>query len=414
MSNVRARLLGTALFLWLATYATTFLFSPWLARGVDAAVVALVSGTFLLTTTGRFVIRRLSVPIAGLVSAICFAWLKDDWSSPYTHVLYAKTLFYVPLSVLFAGQIVAELAVMPLDGRRYLQETLYGWTVAAVWALFLYLIFRYGWMPGQTLIGREIGEAYQGLSRFLGLAFLLLLFLGHARRAFLTGGTIVLCVTMIVAFNSMGAAFAILLAMAVWPFVYLQGEEKKGIAIIVVAAIIVIIYMAAPEVAGWEATDRFFQRATDKVIGWDSSVGRYQLMTEAVRLWFGGLSGFVFGPGAIEYACDVGFCSDYRHPHNYFANLVIWFGIFAIPMMLFVGAQLCKAMRLMYRVRDEIRIFYILLSYYGFLAMIGGDFEQNRAFVFFLTVGFLLNKVDKSWRVNAISARGELLRVGSS
>ena len=149
------------------------------------------------------------------------------------------------------------------------------------------------------------------------------------------------------------------------------------------ATLICLIAYAVVLIGSQELLHSFALRLSGKA---HTSVFDYQsrpwLMMQALRLWLATAGSFVFGPGIMTYSCSVDYCSAYRHPHNLFLLGFVWFGLLFVPFCVLLLRTLVVATRQLRTNSTPKQFVASLFLNYFLLAMVGGDFEQNRHLLF--------------------------------
>lgn len=351
-------------------------------------------GWLLIITICFFASGKFRIILVKVFPFYAFFWILlllsflNDGEHPYKVELYFKTAFYVPLAFTAGIVFASHFFLKKQQSFDYFIFFL-GWaTVLLVFMYSLYAVML-GWRIGQSLLGVDIGSYYQGISRIMAVSAMIVVVARSKLPEPIVLVTLALCLIIIIGFSGMGGMIGVLFAI-VWFLrtTFFNIEIKNSILKKTFAffAILFLVFITI-NIGEGDANVRFARRLLEKFSqdGIDGSQGRGWLMLQGVALWMSGsLGDFMSGPGLINYSNSIGYFQDYRHPHNLFINGVVWFGAFFIPCMLLLAVILLKALKFIFINNTFINFVSLMFLNYFMLAMIGGDFEQNRHLFFMM------------------------------
>uniref|UniRef100_UPI003341D0B0 hypothetical protein n=1 Tax=Castellaniella defragrans TaxID=75697 RepID=UPI003341D0B0 len=392
------RVLSFFFFAWMISFFWGFLGYEWIIRGIELAVPVL-SLIYLFSLKRKI---KITIPAIALyvyiMMMMAIAYLADV-KTPYTGTLYLKTIYY------FISASVSSYAFYEYLTRRRdrISEfcSLIPFFSACVIVAICILAFQLSWRPGQSLIGTYIGDSYQGVSRVLGLCVLIMACFRREVIFFMRWPIILVGILLLFALQSFGAFFAVILA-AVFYARYHVGIRSW--VFICLALLMLVVVFPFPEWLGSLDKNKFIDRFYGKLQF--SSLGveqdRLWLMTAGLKQWVGDIESFIFGVGPMKFACNVGYCDAYRHPHNIFVGVVVWFGVTGVPLAYIVIRALIKSIAGFLLSNEPFMIFISGITLNCFLlSFVGGDFEQNRQLIFLLVfmllIGKRLNKSGGRW-----------------
>lgn len=396
---VRTVALSLLLFLWLTGFFWQILGLDLLVRVVESFLLI-----FILSVLSRssFKIPRVSLFLACLLGFLLFILISfaHDRGADYIETLYLKTLGYLLLSI-FLGLSVCRYLGHDATRRTAFLRSLGASSVLLIGFVFA-LALKESWRPGAVLLGTYLGDAYQGVSRVVGLCILLAVALRQSLPALswllgAIGGLLLLF-----SLNSFGAFFSVILAAGL--ILRKATSDSRSIALFFFTFLAGAAFLALN--AGLlesVSNEGFWVRLQGKFDGSASDEqSRLMLMVAGLELWIKDFVSFMIGVGPMNYACNVGFCDGYRHPHNLFVNFLIWFGVFGIPIILFVLYLSLIALKY-YLFSSHVleSLLGALFLNFFLLSMIGGDIEQNRHLIFIASLLFFFrcNRLDVPPRI---------------
>ena len=369
-------LLGLVFCGWSASYLWSSVGLAPIGYAAALAWLPFIVAAFLFSRRYR-ALSMLLVPLILLFGVVLIANFYFDQRHPYGLELYGKTLFYVPVALLAGaatGTVLADRAV----AIGFAKATGYGFA-AFVITYAMYALSK-GWRPGQLLLGTDVGEYYQGISRLLAVAVLAL----AALRPVINNVVVWICmpvgVVLVSAFLGAGALLGVLLAF-LWllaasgrasPFARLAGLFAVAVVVGALVYAFVAFDLFGPLL---QFEERLAGKADSVAYGYES---RPWLMLQGLKLWSSGTIEFLFGPGLLRYSCHVGHCVDFRHPHNLVILFLVWFGIMSIPFLIALAGAAWRALGLLRSEHPVNHLFGLLFVNYGALSLLGGDLEQNR------------------------------------
>lgn len=407
IANVHQVVIGFMLsilfFVWSANYFWASIDAAWIGRAADLAWLLFLISVFMLSTSYRAVVLQIA-PWLLLFGVILLTKCIFDMEHPYKLELYAKTLFYVNLATLAGVSLAVTISEEPV-------RTAFSKTTGYLFAGFVFLYLAYiastGWRPGQLILNTDFGQYYQGISRLIAVAILVL-----ASVRFLVGNLLVwICMpiglVVIVSFLGAGALIGIALAFLWLIAAPLQsGRAAKITGIVAVIIVLGVFYIAATHLDVIGPILQFASRLTEKAdVPFYDFESRPWLMIEGLNLWVDNTASFLFGPGLLRYSCHVGYFDDLRHPHNIVILLLVWFGVLSIPFMLMLVHTGRCARRLLQNADPTGNMMALLFFNYTAMAMIGGDLEQNRHLIFVAAASWVMGR-------SPITARRWVSRLG--
>lgn len=379
-----AVIMASLLFVWLTGFFWQFIGLDLLVRSAELCLLVfsfriLIKSSFSLPRSSLFFIA-----FSIILSLVLITFLRDR-NAPYTDVLYIKTFFYIVFSI-FLGLAVYRY-IEYSDIRKSVFLKCLGIFSLLLIGLVCVLAVLESWKPGRLLIGSYIGDSYQGVSRVIGLCVLFVVLLRRSLSSILSLSASIIGLTLLFSLNSFGAFFSIFLAASVLLKDAISDTRKFLAYLFIFLALIsvVVFYLG-----GFEQffNDLFWARLQEKLeFGEGDEQSRLVLAMKGFEFWLSDPASFLIGYGPMNYACAVGYCDEYRHPHNFIAELLTWFGIFGALIAGYIFYILYIAMRFYFYSKSFFEnVIGVLFINYFLLAMIGGDLEQNRQFIFFASL----------------------------
>lgn len=375
LASIKGGLLAVLFFVWTSSYLWGSFELGWISRFTE--IIWLIVSLWMLRTNKclRTTLRR-NIWWLLYLAALLVVWFPRDVQYPYALRLYFKTGFYVLL-----GFLIGSVVGISLVANTRLRDTfvnVLSITVMIFIVVFFVLARRSGWTPRELLLSTGLAQYYQGMSRLIGVSFIILLVLRKYAFALLSFPVVIL---VVFAFRGGGGIIAILLAFF-W-FLVLLLREHQGkylgkrvgwMALFSLGSYFLIVSYRAIFLSS-------YTHLVAKFTASGQTQTRLWLMKEGVNLWLSSIKNFIFGPTVLTYACHVGYCESYRHPHNIVILLLVWFGVFSFP--LFVPLYIICKDAFSYFLSLIGRYVYLdfafaLFLYYLVLSLIGGDIEQNR------------------------------------
>lgn len=373
-------------FIWTFNFLWPSIGLSLISRLGDIGWLFIISFCFL--TSGRFrsIFLKLYPFFVFFLTILFFSFLLDA-EHPYKLELYFKTALYVPLAFVAGTAFANHFIKKELAFDHFV--FLLGWaTLLLVFLYSVYVLFL-GWRVGQSMLDIKIAEYYQGISRIMAAAAMIIVIARNKLPEPLVVASLGVCLIIIIGLSGIGGMVGLLLAV-VW-FVsttIFDGKRKNTILkLSYVFVVISIIAYVAFNIGQGESNIHFTQRVLEKLGDQDlrDSRGRPWLMMQGLTMWLSGsLKDFICGPGLMNYSNAIGFFQDYRHPHNLLIAGVVWFGLLFIPFILFMAFILLKSIRSLFLDNKFINFIALMFLNYFILSMVGGDFEQNRHIFFMM------------------------------
>lgn len=367
------------LFVWLMTFVFMVFSLSWVPRFAELLILSIAVVGFFWG--GRFISIPAFIFVVFLMILIVLSYVFDQ-PALYSKELYLKTLYYLVLCSL--GGVVYSRILFFGDNYILACKVLAWLAVITIFSLFFGLYYFIGWRLGGTLIGTEFGEYYQGLSRAIAMCVLLIVCVRVYLPVALVLVSLFVSVFLILGFNSMGA----LLGFFVSFLYYICSVARAGFFRFSISFSFVLLVLAVAffsvNLDETPVVARFLERLAEKFHSSAASSGenRLWLMLQGLSLWFDNLLYFFRGAGPMTYACEVGYCDSYRHPHNLFVMLAVWFGLLSFPISFAVIYLFFKAVGVILR-QGYGSVIAAIFMYLFLLSLIGGDIEQNRHLIFF-------------------------------
>lgn len=393
-----AVVLSLLLFVWFTGLFWQFMGFDLLVRFVESVLILFI---FLVLGKTWFRSARAEiffVCISVLFSLVVLAFLRDRIAT-YGNVLYLKTAFYLWFAI-FLGLAVNQY-IMLSAARQSLFVSCFGWGAVLLIGFIFVLALKESWAPGRVLLGSYIGDAYQGVSRVIALCILFAVLLRRSLPSLILVPGVLVGLLLLLSLNSFGAFFAVALAVGVLlKDAVFDGKVFLGyfIASLIVAGLCFLYFGGVEQLFNEKFWIRFYGKFDVEEAG-DQS--RFALITKGFELWLNNPDSLLFGVGPMNYACAVGYCDEYRHPHNLIADLLVWFGVFGILVFGYIFYVLIIAAKLYLSPGCVFENFVGALFLNSFfLAMVGGDLEQNRHLIFMIAF------VHAFWLNRQFSSRG--------
>jgi len=395
--HLAAKLFAALFFIWTANYlwATTEMW--WLARVSDVIWSILVALFFLKVASYRSVVIKTVPLFLFFLCLICSHYIFDA-DHPYKTSLYSKTVFYVLVSVssgCLLGQMLSSNEKRARIFMRYIS-----WSFALLIIAYTIYSFTLGWNIVGSMLATEIGQYYQGISRLIATALIVVV----SGKRYLPWPVLLLCIILgsllIISFSGGGALIGVGLAAFLLFYSSMRGQNKISIKGLVGSVFIVSILVLALVVLDvGEVLSAYQERIFDKMnIDFSEYQSRPWLMAQGVKLWLEGPANLLVGMGILNYSLAVDYWAEYRHPHNLIILLLVWFGMFSIPIIVAIISCAKRALGLLKSRSVLQNCASILFFLYLALSMIGGDIEQNRHLFFMCGFVFSLSmSVKKDW-----------------
>ena len=382
--ELRGFLWALVLLVWFLTNPVTALGGGVIIRGLELAVIL----TFLV---GRRVpLTKQDILALLILVGLCVASVLFDKHNDYSFELLLRTAYYFVFCYIYASVTVYVLRV---------DETAKAFLKGLGWLSFGFIVFWFmhvsntlQWVPGASFIGSEYGEFYQGFSRAITLLFLMVWCTQKEIVFPLRVLAIPLVFFIVIGFQSMGAVVALAVGLLLFAYSNSSSGNRKvtlagfsrwaflGLTIFIFSFFVIDNASDLPALEGF--SKRLSEKLTADVV---ADEGRPWHIHKAVELTFSSLPNVLWGAGPINYACHVGYCESYRHPHNYFLLLWVWFGILGVLLSFLAVALLLRYSYISRGLRSpSFSLFVALTGYFFALAFFGGDIEQNRRLVFVL------------------------------
>lgn len=377
------------LFFWLSSFGFMTIFSEGFGRLVDITIISFIILSVLLNNSNNYKINEkvFLVTIYFLI-IILFSFVREllyGYINDYTYTLYFKTFFYSLLSLVFANRLF--LVSRDYEYFEDVFSKVFVYSVFISIIVFLFYFYSIGWSVGTSFLFTEIGERYQGLSRVFGLFLLILFFLKDKSSVLLIYFFIVISVILIFSFNSFGVFFSIVTII-----IYYVCKIKKinYLLSLMILSIFTFYIVDFFNLLDSELIVNLVSRGENKANSGNLEEGRSWLIEQAYDLWRSDIYSFVVGTGPIKYACYVGYCDTYRHPHNIFLLMLTWGGLASLPLILTIVYIAFILIKIFIKTSNFFLLFISSLTlYYLSLSFIGGDIEQNRFLIFFMLFTYL-------------------------
>lgn len=374
---------------WLYTYFFNNILSSFTARLFELFIIAF---SFFVLIFRKVRVPKVYVALFLIfILMIFFSYFRDIYykvDNIYTLELYIKTLFYLALAFLSSYSLVCIYNEIDLKlfNRLLVCSSIF------ILLYLVYLLYLEGWVFGTSLLNTNFGEFYQGLSRVLSTIFIILFVLRGEVNKFILIFILIFLIFILISFNSMGA-FLFLVPFFLYFLLNIINLNIKFIIftiLVFASCIFVYLYM---DLGDSEVYVKFLDRANSKV---DSDVeyqNRTWLQNQGLYLWMNSPFNLFFGPGPSMYSCFVDYCLSYRHPHNLFVLLLVWFGLLAVYPIIFIFKSLKNSIVFLGSKSVDLNLFGFIYIYLLMLAMVGGDIEQNRSLIFFLFLVIFIYRV---------------------
>lgn len=365
------------IFGWFLSFVISNLISSVIVRFFEIGLISF----FLLYVFSYFKVdKRFIYILISLIVCLIMVILKYlfDYHMYYTGEVYFKTIYVLIFTFIIAFSSAGFFLNISLSDKDRLFKILVYYSSISTILLFFLLIFSYGWIPGQSLYFYEIGKHYQGMSRAIGLFFLIIILGKKYLNVFIWISLLLIDLIIIVSFNGGGAVFSVFIGLIFYALIYKISIYKVLIFPIIIFAFFMFL-------SNSESYIYFSERMMGKLDSDSDLFTRGWLVSKGLELWWGDKYNFIFGAGITNYSCYIDDCMTYWHPHNFFVLLTTWFGVFSIPIILFIiYLTFSKAFFVFFNKCELFLFIFALYLYYLCLALIGGDIEQNRHFIFLI------------------------------
>jgi hypothetical protein len=374
-------IMAAMFFVWSASYFWGAIGASWL-NGLSAFVWLIVAlFSFVVIGSSR---RNMKPPILlalGFSLVLVAAFLFDTWH-PYKIELYLKTFLFVVASLSGGAAFFSILNLQFVNERDFSQ-----W-IGILSGLFVVGYFSYavtlGWRPGATLLGTDLGDFYQGMSRLLSFAVVVVAAVSSTLNMLFVFVVLLTAFILILAFNSAGALLGLMIALMWLAISSIRNGRghwaARSLGMIIIGCVFVyciVLFDITTVVDGF--ADGLMHKVSSEGVDYHS---RPWLILSGLTFWTSSLNNFLFGPGALNYSCAVDYCVGYRHPHNLFVLGAVWFGVPSVPLSVFWITTAYRSIKYLMRRNLAYSLFPLLYLNYFLLSMVGGDWEQNRHLFF--------------------------------
>jgi len=376
------------IFGWFLGFVITNLLSPIIVRFFEV-------GLFLFFFI--FILEVVKIPkkylyfIIILIILVIMVLLKYffDYHMFYSDMVYFKTIYVLFFSFLIALSSANYFVNLSEFEKDNFFKILVYYACLYTILFFSLLIFKYKWIPGSSLYFYEIGQYYQGMSRAIGLFFLIIILGRKYINLPLWFFLLFINLLIMISFNGGGAVFAVCIGLMFYALIY-------KISIYKVAILPILIFISFNILSESESFIYFSERMMGKIESDNELFTRSWLLSKGLEYWWTDKYNFIFGSGITSYSCYIDDCMTYWHPHNFFVLLLTWFGVFSMPIIFFILIFTTFTGFFIYSSGNKVHLFLFgLYLYYFLLALIGGDIEQNRHFIFLLIFTYIIVNTKK-------------------
>lgn len=373
-------------FIWITGFFWQFIGCEGVVRFVEL-LSSLLAVTYLLNLKIKTSRMQFFIYFFVYLFLLIFFSYVRDVEAPYKDVLFLKTSYYIFFGI-FSGVAFFDY-FYKYKGRQeiFCRCNAIFSVIIIFWVLLLAL--QISWFPGLSLLGTYIGDSYQGISRIVSLCVLISICLNRYLPILIVIIAVFSGLLILLSLNSFGAFFAIILAA-----VFLARQKiYAGISHFLIFGVVVslsigfiVFFVDISDITVFKSLG---ERLQGKLLSQsvDDQQGRIWLMSAGLNFWISDVWSFVFGYGPMNYACSVGFCDAYRHPHNILVEVLVWFGLAGIPLILILMWMFYKSLFYFFMSKSSFTLVISAISLNcTLLALIGGDFEQNRYLIFISSV----------------------------
>lgn len=252
-------------------------------------------------------------------------------------------------------------------------------------AYFYYTINTHGWNISISLSETELFNYYQGIGRSLSLIIILLLhsYTWNPINWLLSAFGLF----FILDYRSVGAGLFVLVFFLYSTIKFIVLKKIKNIIIMLFG--FVLIY----SLVNYFGLDQFFSRSIEyfntRIEGKMESESRGYLYSLALSLLSHSFYNLIFGVGISNYNDYLGRLSDgleyYKHTHNIFLEIFVYFGAFGLVFIFVILRSILINFKYYFTSEDKLLNLLSILHFLFFIqANFGGDFSNNRQFIFSL------------------------------
>ncbi len=337
----------------------------------------------------RLIVSKIFLPIFFSILYLFLLYIRDNYYDQPD--IYLKTALSLLLSF-FMGTSIGWY-MYKKNFNFFIKICIF--IILCILCFFIYILFSYGWSLGDSILSIEaLGEYYQGIARVFS-SFLIVFSFVSLNHIIIFIVPYIIIIIIIISYASIGASLGIFMSLFILLKNFFTGYFKFIVFLLLllfIASFSLNIFLEDSKVVNY-FIERILSKFSDDTANNDHN--RLYLMSQGFSIWLSDTKSFLWGPGILEYSNQV-FEGKYKHPHNLYANLVVFFGFFGLILSILITFLILKFTLFLGIIKTTSYhfLYYIFLYLFG-LALIGGDLDQNRVFFSFLIALLTYLNLDK-------------------